>query len=411
MAGARCAALIRRTCGRGGYKSIDAARRKERSLCVSFHGGKLPAESEAIPTTRKNISAAADRFVKYRRAIGGWTAQAAMQSRATFRLFTEHCGDRPARDYSRRDLASFYNVLRELPALYAKSRRFAKLAPAAIVELTNNDTIERLSMTTIKRHFSALSQLFEYFRSRGEYEPNNPAHGFSFQKSRKSRANAGRMMWEGDKLRDLFASPVWTGCASESRRSTPGWLILKDEKYWLPLLALYHGNRLEEFAQLRRGDIGVEDGIWFFDINDEGDKQLKNSQSIRRVPMHPKLIELGFLNHLNGKSAPADVPVFPLLKPGGPDKKFGFYFTKWWTRYRRDIGLYEKGLDYHSFRHGVTTKLFAANVPEVVIDALTGHEGGGTSRRVYLKRLPLTPPPCGNQESGVEGALTSPVPV
>ncbi len=54
------------------------------------------------------------------------------------------------------------------------------------------------------------------------------------------------------------------------------------------------------------------------------------------------------------------------------------------------IVLYEKALDYHSFRHGMTTKLYAADVSEPIIDELTGHEGQGTSRRVYKKDMPLT---------------------
>jgi hypothetical protein len=88
-------------------------------------------------------------------------------------------------------------------------------------------------------------------------------------------------MWEGEPLRKLFASPVWTGCSSETRRSSPGSKIIEDEKHWLPILGLFHGNRLQEFAQLRRADGRCRDGIWFLDINDDGTKQLKNEQSKR----------------------------------------------------------------------------------------------------------------------------------
>jgi hypothetical protein len=37
----------------------------------------------------------------------------------------------------------------------------------------------------------------------------------------------------------------------------------------------------------------------------------------------------------------------------------------------------------------VTTKLFAADVPKVVVDELVGHEGQGVSETVYNKGLPL----------------------
>ncbi len=53
------------------------------------------------------------------------------------------------------------------------------------------------------------------------------------------------------------------------------------------------------------------------------------------------------------------------------------------------MGVYEKGLDYHSFRHGVTTKLYAAEVSPAIIDELTGHEGEGTSQVVNKKDMPL----------------------
>lgn len=119
--------------------------------------------------------------------------------------------------------------------------------------------------------------------------------------------------------------------------------MIRDDKYWLPLLALYHGNRLEEFAQLRREDVKNEGGIWYFDINDDGERQIKNEQSKRRVPVHPAVLSLGFIDYVETTASTADAMVFPELRPGGPDNKYGFSFTKWWTRYRQDIDLYEKG--------------------------------------------------------------------
>jgi integrase len=98
---------------------------------------------------------------------------------------------------------------------------------------------------------------------------------------------------------------------------------------------------------------------------------------------------LGFVEYVKETASGPDALVFPLLRPGGPDRKLGYNFTKWFSKYRRDIGLYEKGVDYHSFRHGVTTKLYEAGVQEALIDELTGHEGQGTSRRVYKKQMPL----------------------
>jgi len=318
----------------------------------------------------------------------GWRGQTLTQNSATYREFMKHCGDRPVQAYSRRDLTSFYDVLRKLPRLYAKKPEWRDLRLNEIVERTQGQRLERMTMKTVKRHFSALGRLFTYFKKRGEYVGENPAHGFDFPM--KGRANEGRQMWEGAKLAELFSSPAFTGCLSRARRSRPGDLIIKDERYWLPILGLYHGNRLEEFAQLRREDVRIEGGIRYFNITDEGERQLKNAQSRRRVPIHPAVLKLGFVEYVEQTAPQPGDLVFPLLRPGGPDKKLGFYFTKWFSAYRKAIGLYEKGLDYHSFRHGVTTKLYAASVQEALVDELTGHEGKGTSRKVYKKDMPLS---------------------
>lgn len=181
---------------------------------------------------------------------------------------------------------------------------------------------------------------------------------------------------------------MWTG-SHPVFRAKAGAKTIRDDKYWLPLLGLYHGNRLEEFAQLRREDMKTESGIPYLHIHGEDGRQIKNEQSARRVPIHPTIIELGFIEYVENVAPKSGDMVFPLLKPGGPDKKVGYYFTKWWTNYRRAVRVYEPGLDYHSFRHGVTTKLFAAGVARDVVDELTGHEGEGTSQTVYRHDTPI----------------------
>jgi site-specific recombinase XerD len=316
-----------------------------------------------------------------------WRGQTLEQNTTTYEMFKECCGDLPVTTYERKHLAAFYDLLRGLPRLYSKSAAWRGLSLAEVVARTKDEEHERLAMKTIKRHFSALGVLFAYLKQRGEYVGENPAYGFRFPD--KGRTRDKRSMWEGESLAKLFSSPVWTGCYSEGRRSRPGKIIIKDEKYWLPLLGVYHGNRLEEFAQLERADVKEEDGIWFLDINDEGEKQVKNEQSKRRVPLHPELQRLGFLEYVEKLAPNPTDRLFPALQPGGPDQKLGYSFTKWWSRYRKDIGVYQKGLDYHSFRAGVATKLAEANISLEVRNELLGHEGKSTDERNYQKGFSL----------------------
>ena len=68
--------------------------------------------------------------------------------------------------------------------------------------------------------------------------------------------------------------------------------------YWIPIIALYTGMRLEEIGQLLVSDIKCKNSIWYFDVNSSEDKQLKNKSSVRRVPIHYDLIELEFIKYM-----------------------------------------------------------------------------------------------------------------
>ena len=364
----------------------------ERMLArVTGHGWEdlppaLASSQTSVDDSGVSFSEFAKSYVEFATTEHGWTGQTKLQSEKTFSMFLEWSGDKPLKGYARRDTGAFFEMLRKLPAMYGKDKQWRGLTLKEIIEASKEADVARLSMKTVKRHFSALGGLFSQAVRVGQYDAANPAHGFDFPM--KGRANAGRLMWEGDQLRKLFASPIWTGCHPHFR-SRAGAEIIRDDKFWLPLLGLYHGNRLEEFAQLRRVDVQQQEGIWLFKISDEGERQLKNAQANRRVPVHPYLIERGFLDYVAGLPDDPEGMVFPELKPGGPDNKFGFYFSKWFTAYRRSIGLYQNKLDYHSFRHGVTTKLFSGGVGSTVVDELTGHESKGTSASTYNKGATL----------------------
>ncbi|RXH04914.1 hypothetical protein EAV90_08650 [Bradyrhizobium vignae] len=204
----------------------------------------LPAKKSSKPAvevpTGLPLTQVLPRFLDFAEKDKGWRGQTLAQNKASYRMFEECCGDKPVAAYVKTDLTKFYDLLRALPQLYSKSREWEGLTLEQIADQTKGRDIPRLSMTTIKRHFSALGVLFAYLKRRGEYSGENPAYGFEFPK--KGRARHGRDMWEGEPLTRLFASPVWTGCLSKDRRSRPGSVIIKDDRYWLPLLGLYRNG-------------------------------------------------------------------------------------------------------------------------------------------------------------------------
>ena len=67
-----------------------------------------------------------------------------------------------------------------------------------------------------------------------------------------------------------------------------------DTAWWTYLLA-YSGLRPEEGAQLARENILKIGNTWAMKIDDLA-RKIKNKKSLRTVPIHPRLLELGFIN-------------------------------------------------------------------------------------------------------------------
>jgi hypothetical protein len=108
-----------------------------------------------------------------------------------------------------------------------------------------------LSDKTVKRHLPALSQFFQFAVDRQHLTVatrSELVEDHSFREDRGVRDQ--RDACTPEELVKLFASPVWTGCLSTHRRSQSGQEIIRDAKFWLSILALYRGARLEEFADL-----------------------------------------------------------------------------------------------------------------------------------------------------------------
>ncbi|WP_051092907.1 site-specific integrase [Methylobacterium sp. 77] len=344
------------------------------------------SEPEATHEAPDPLSVVGAAFRTTQVATGAWDRQTAAQAGATFRLFVDLCADRPLAAYTRKDAGRFRERIEQLPNDYGKHPRYRDLTVDQI--LTAYDALPItgrppvITQKTVKRHFSALSSLWTAAVSKDD-APTNIFSGFRFSSTRK--ASEQRDMWEQAELVQLFASPVWTGCLSERRRAVPGHIILRDEKFWLPLIAVFSGLRQEEICQLHVDDIRQDGGIWFIDVNDRPPRKVKNATAVRRVPVHSELIRLGFLAHVDTQRRSRQPRIFPGLEPGGADDRLGHAFTKWFTRYRRDVGIYRPGLDFHSFRHTATTLMHQAGVVSAVIDHVTGHATAGETAR-YTKR-------------------------
>lgn len=329
----------------------------------------------------------AAQFVTKQKQRKKWKEQTIAQNKKSYELFADICGDRPVRAYQRKDAARFKEKLELLPAEYGKAARYAGKSVEEVLRLDEAEggQGERLSIRTVKRHISALSALWDDCELFDEVD-QNLFSGLKFPQ--QQRAQDQRPMWSRDDLARLFMTPVWAGCSTEHRRSHPGKLIIRDEKFWLPLIAVFSGARQEEICQLHVEDIRQAEGVWVFDINQKPPRKLKNKSAVRLVPVHDELLRLGLLDYIEERKRAGDSRLFPNLQPGGADGRLGHGYTKWFTRYRRDVKVYEPGRDFHSFRHSASTFLHQGGASDSLVDRLTGHTTPGeTSRYTKSSRI------------------------
>jgi integrase len=291
------------------------------------------------------------------------------------RRFSEVNGDLRVRDIKPAHVRAFKDAMLQMPARLSHTQR-KMTVPEIIRSLEGVNEVKRLTPGTVKeKSLAALRAILGYARRNGFVE-DNPASGDRVSVDVK-KAKGQRLPYTDEHLRAIFSSPVF---ADGLRPLGGGGEAAK----WLPLLALYTGARLEEMGQLLVSDAGEEQGVAFLSINnlDEG-KAIKNHASWRKVPIHPELKRMGFLDYVEERRLAGDRRLFP--KVTSKREKVTAAWSTWWGRYARDeVGITDARRTFHSFRHNVKKALRTSGVDKTLRDALMGHASTDEAERYGL---------------------------
>lgn len=257
--------------------------------------------------------------------------------------------------------------------------------PKAVVEITRADVLsykaamiaDGQTPANIKTRLSRLNTVLGWAAENGHL-PTNPAKGITIKVPKKSKDK--RQPFDANDLNAIFAGPVH----ADGERPFRG---RGEASYWLPLLALFSGARLEEMAQLRPHDVARQtytdgDGqtrkSWFIkivEVDGEDGTTVKTAGSERLVPVHPMLEELGFIAFVKTQQQAGHARLFHLLKPGAYGK-LGSKWGEWWSSYMRGtIGITDKRKVFHSFRHTFKDMARHCGLPEGVARQIMGHSG------------------------------------
>ena len=155
----------------------------------------------------------------------------------------------------------------------------------------------------------------------------------------------------------------------------------------MPLLGAYTGARREELAGLSPADIIVSDDIPCIQITETSLRRIKNAASKRIIPIHSRLIELGFLECVERARMKGQADLFPDLAEKGSNAHGRKLGRKFRSAIDKTLGPEAEVLSFHSLRHYVQTALEErGDITDKIIRDLLGHEGKDVHERVYSKQ-------------------------
>ena len=190
----------------------------------------------------------------------------------------------------------------------------------------------------------------------------NPAQGIKIQV--KKRAGTRKLPYTDQEVARLLE------LADQQR---------KPELRWLPWLMAMSGARVGEVAQLWGGRIKRLEGVYVMQIAPAEDGgSLKNEGSERTVPIHPAILERGFLDFVlskgegplfyGGRKAPMAPAPGKRHASKGPTNRLAAWV--------REQGFSdERKSPTHAFRHWFKTACQKAGIQDSIADAIQGHSG------------------------------------
>ena len=376
-------------------RAFAQSEKRAHEFITARNNGEQPAEQSMAPQAGTCLSAMNDEFIAYKSKLVG--PKPLSMAISIWNKFIDFKGDVLLDEVTSNDVYKFFEY---------------KLFSAP----------EKWSQKYVDGHVKrALSQMFSLARTKALMKGDNPVGKVELmpklaEAERKKRENP-RFPFSRAQINTLFQSE-WYAPHSRQFRGKLGSDLAA--RYFGPLIGLLHGMRVREFLQLMTSDIVSVDGVLCFKFQVEipGDdnqaeqsmlakagqgkaaialpgRSVKNDNVLRTIPVHPKLIELGFLQYIEQRvqSSGAQVPLFAssVPTPGGKTPMWGRAFEQSFLRYVRDTLGFGKGFGSHSFRHLFEDRIRQAQAvavwPAGISQVLSGRQLTRDKDREFFREL------------------------
>lgn len=314
-----------------------------------------------------------------------WKSNGGMEKtyrQSFFPLLIELTGDILTNELTKYHINELVKIIQVYPSNKNKKQEYKNLLSRDFLNI-NTPEEDRLSSISKRKYKTHIGMFLRWLRSSDltSIDLDIPLKAI---KTQKTRAADQKSIFTCEDLKKLFNSNKYVLGLHETA-----------SRFWVPLIALYTGARLNEICQLSINDIYIEKSseIWVFDFNENKDvdqKSLKRSEHSRLVPIHKKLIELGILEYIE-KIKKNNIRIFPELIYKRDENKYGNDIQRWFNRTyinSKNCNITTSKTSFHSLRHTVITHLSTVhNINENQIAAGLGQTPkGGVYETRYSKQ-------------------------
>jgi integrase len=338
---------------------------------------KAPVRPAAQPQSksRRSLSVAAEKWLELRAP----RPQSSIEAKRAVSRFIDIHGDLPVGAITREHILEYRDVISRIPKnvnlekLKASGGSLRELARSAL------DPSRRLSPGAVRKDVGVIAAILALVRNEGWID-DNVATGIvvaGYSKTRQ-RQRTPRLPLRRSMMETLFASPLFTGCAGRSdiERTRPGEKVYQDALYWTFLFGATAGPRLEEIGQVRLDDIEIiprpqgQPTVAIYVTGTEAGESIKNDESARVIVVHPRLLDLGFLEYVEKRRAAKAERLFDLKQSA--TGKWTKELSRRVNRYVDRVVTDDPRYVFHSMRHEFKDRA-EETISTRVHDRITGH--------------------------------------
>lgn len=331
-----------------------------------------PRPNASADTDSPTLQALIDQYIADEKQAASWGIRTEEQARKHIELLCDLIpSDTRIGSVTAKDALRVREALQRMPKNRRKNPKTRDLSLDEIIALDHPD---KLSVRSINDYLQTYSSLF----ARGvrlQMIERNPFDGMSLKETKKNTRT--RNAFTDQQLLEIETALLTTDPNSQPTTSHK----------WASLIGIYSGARQGEIAQMTLTDIIDREGISFFRIKGDADERqkIKNESSERTVPIHRRLIELGFLDYVDELRSAGQRRLFPDYSYS-PKHGWGRSLSRWFNeKLLVELDMKDATRVFHSLRHTMNTKLLHANILPTMVKAITGHSDDSMTTGTYFK--------------------------